>query len=802
MPDNFYNILNQILRSERAADSVMKAKLISKAYQEIDQSLELLKRDRLNLLGKVLSSLNLNSLLKKEDLFNLLPLDMPIDDYKNKTLRHGITLVNCVMNRNEHLPKVLPSWIACEEITEIVIVDWSSREPVLDYLFYMNLLHPKVKVLRVNNQQKWVLSYAFNAGFRFASCKKIVKADVDIVINPDFFKKNVLKPNSFLSGHYKIADPGQEHINGFFYIDQMDLMAVNGFNEFITTYGWDDDDIYARLSAAGVKRELIDPKTIWHIPHGDELRLGDQGGLEKNDSTELVQDLTASINYKIRFNRFLANTMPEWNQGKGALPINIKLTSDQYFECEQVAAPIIPVPAEILDDARHYATLELVSWKKGPQFLLLNKVELDHILDKRLDDLSKWDVGVLIANRANKGKIFSERAILIELECFFEEEEFLQLAELLNIYAVKNNCIILLDHLQSQCVEMLVRYDHISLNKFQDLKSHMPYYEPDFIGDKEKQFTQFPCAFIKLREWGKAILISGLKKEVENFPTSKHSLKKPKLYIDMVHGLGNRLRAFGSAASIAKKTDRELVAIWQPDDHCDCKMADIFECEFDVIEKSFHQHAECLVFNYMENEGGIKNKIIDQDHSDIYLRSAFVFNSPHTNWDSECKELRALRPTKEILEMIKSVEFSGSLGVHVRMQGADISQASSYDLPENNWSIEDHRLILENRNKSNYQRFLEEIDANWSHHLTKGIYLAADNESTYKAFKEKFGSKVIFFPRNKFDRSSEQIKSAYVDAYLLSKSQIILGSNWSSFSELAIRLSEEKVSIKYAGVDF
>jgi hypothetical protein len=53
-----------------------------------------------------------------------------------------------------------------------------------------------------------------------------------------------------------------------------------------------------------------------------------------------------------------------------------------------------------------------------------------------------------------------------------------------------------------------------------------------------------------------------------------------------------------------------------------------------------------------------------------------------------------------------------------------------------------------------------------------------------------------------YDRSEEQIKYALADALLLSKAQKLLGSTWSSFSELAMRMSNTFSTIEMSGRDF
>ena len=72
----------------------------------------------------------------------------------------------------------------------------------------------------------------------------------------------------------------------------------------------------------------------------------------------------------------------------------------------------------------------------------------------------------------------------------------------------------------------------------------------------------------------------------------------------------------------------------------------------------------------------------------------------------------------------------------------------------------------------------------------------------YEVFIKTYGEKLAYLPRAVFDRSKEQITYALADAILLSKTSHLLGSTWSSFSEIAMRLSSEKQIIEMSDFDF
>jgi hypothetical protein len=61
---------------------------------------------------------------------------------------------------------------------------------------------------------------------------------------------------------------------------------------------------------------------------------------------------------------------------------------------------------------------------------------------------------------------------------------------------------------------------------------------------------------------------------------------------------------------------------------------------------------------------------------------------------------------------------------------------------------------------------------------------------------------IFLYEKNIYDRSAEQVKTAVIDLILLSKTKYILGSNWSTFTEIAHRLGGGDKKLKLAGVDF
>lgn len=183
-----------------------------------------------------------------------------------------ISVVCAVKNRLSTLRVSLASWLVAKGVDEVVIVDWSSDEPVAPFV----TSDERVKVVRVEGQRYFHLSAALNLAEDHSTGEAILKMDADYVINPFYNLLSVLNlgDKSFVTGSAKLGGPFFGYLNGFVYLRKKDWNRVKGYNENLEDYGWDDDDFYARLEDAGLERKILSPPPIFvfHIPHNDLFR--------------------------------------------------------------------------------------------------------------------------------------------------------------------------------------------------------------------------------------------------------------------------------------------------------------------------------------------------------------------------------------------------------------------------------------------------------------------------------------------------------------------------------------------------
>lgn len=709
----------------------------------------------------------------------------------------GVSVVSCCMNRTDNLLKALPTWLALTGVDEVIVVDWCSRGPVEDSLAKAGLIDPRIRIARVVEEPRWILSFAFNLGFRLARYERILKLDADITLKPDYFERNRLPDGAFIAGDWQVAEKGQEHINGFFDIRLRDLMRVRGFNEYITTYGWDDDDLYGRLQQSGLQRICVDTKSIYHIPHDDAQRLG---GLDRAPENALAQ-LHNDTLFKIRSNRFLATMMPQWNHDRQFAPFEVRGQAGAATTLRRVVEELPHVVSEdIRRDAESYAATELVSWRLGPQVYHVPRQRLMALLRlKRLEQITKVDVALAGSEEVPLAAL---RQHLVAVEATTDDAG-----------ATDAVMRFLASRLGADQVAIVVaggsaatRERAVAATGGRALAPTMPLevgvlqvVEPAALVRVAADVLQAPGLLVRIDP----ATAEAARAAIAAQPPAVQ-LRRPRLYVDAQHGLGNRLRALASGAAIAQETGRELILLWTPDHHCDCRFADLFEPDIAVIESPDKVPATGVRrYTYMELEPGArKDQPIELDTpEDVLVRSAYVLSHPASRWETENTQLRGLKPQRRVADLVASVDVRGCIGAHVRMEAGKGLDHNTYDASAN-WSQDSHDQIQYWRGKSHYSAFLNRIDALFTEQPGLRLFLATDLPENYDVFRRHYGERLRFLPRQVYDRSREQIIYALADAILLSRCERLLGSTWSSFSELAMRLSTTFAKIEMSGKDF
>jgi len=318
-----------------------------------------------------------------------------------------------------------------------------------------------------------------------------------------------------------------------------------------------------------------------------------------------------------------------------------------------------------------------------------------------------------------------------------------------------------------------------------------------------------------------------------------HMLRKSHgryVVVDAKNGLGNRLRAMASARAVAHALGRPMLLVWQPDLHCNCSFRDMFEPSdpmVTLLEEEIPQanmsSAEFQKYNYMRPEpGAIKDEYVRVNPSlHLYFKSAFIMNHPVGKWNHAQRHLQTLVPVPAVARML--VADRSMVGLHVR---------NVFDAPRDDrtsthtvgsaaiegatveYGAEGARQLLAWRKASHWSNFVSRITSLMREHDYRQVssasgslrfYLAADSAEAYEGLQKKFPSRMLFTPRTCADqrcdfRDCRGMIYSLVDMMNLARTKFILGSGWSSYSEVAAYMGGdgfgEPLPILMAGRDF
>jgi len=281
------------------------------------------------------------------------------------------------------------------------------------------------------------------------------------------------------------------------------------------------------------------------------------------------------------------------------------------------------------------------------------------------------------------------------------------------------------------------------------------------------------------------------------------------IFLQPINGLGNRLRLIQSYYKLCVFTKRNLKVFWSVSPgFSNAKFEDLFDLDSInrsvisfISEKDFLKaRAKNLILdNYILQSESLdysvkdKSNIIDKLLNDSLTFKGsicpnYIFNKEknvnniYRKFNNNCF-ISALQPNKNLQNEINKISNSfdsNTLGVHIRRGDAVNSP----------WK--DKYLF------SSDQMFFEKI----KNHKSK-VFLSTDCEITQSKILSEFGDKIIYNFNKKFNDSKQSHldfkpfqKCGVIDMYCLSRCENIIGTNWSSFSEVSSCIGKGNENIK------
>ena len=157
-----------------------------------------------------------------------------------------------------------------------------------------------------------------------------------------------------------------------------------------------------------------------------------------------------------------------------------------------------------------------------------------------------------------------------------------------------------------------------------------------------------------------------------------------------------------------------------------------------------------------------------------------------------------------MLAIIDQVPDDYAFSVHVRMGTTMDVTGPSYESPEN-WSHAGHEKLRAARSQSHFSKFFCCIDSRLASDPKARFFLACDTCEAAEAMNDRYGESVISLDHIKLEgRSKDQLQNALAEMYLLSRSKngVLIGSAYSSFTEVAALFSEDSMTSLLSGRDF
>jgi hypothetical protein len=239
----------------------------------------------------------------------------------------NVSVICACKNRYNALRVSLSSWLAFDEIKEIIIVDWNSDDPIN----HLSKLDKRIKIVRVEGEKYFNQPQPLNLAASIATGDYILKLDCDYIINPyfEFFEHYKIDENSFLCGqddyeckheywdenlqgyavNFHGMDVGElmryshtysplfKYLTGLCFVTRENYWKVGGYNERMGKYyAFEDDQMTKRLTMMGLEcKKLNQNFNAIHIPHPDKKRYENFEGYGEDSNDNNVENVKRKI---------------------------------------------------------------------------------------------------------------------------------------------------------------------------------------------------------------------------------------------------------------------------------------------------------------------------------------------------------------------------------------------------------------------------------------------------------------------------------------------------------------------------
>lgn len=240
-------------------------------------------------------------------------------------------------------------------------------------------------------------------------------------------------------------------------------------------------------------------------------------------------------------------------------------------------------------------------------------------------------------------------------------------------------------------------------------------------------------------------------------------------------GLCNRMRTMNSAYFLAEKLGQELKVLWRKDPSLNCSFEKLFEKPEGIKIEDFHysfspkrllpKHLAhtCLSLQDISNYTEKGNRMLPQSVIDSFGKHIYIDTCQQFLDHPDYHIFVPVPPVRERIKEITKEYGDSCIGVHIRrtdsVKSIEASSTAAFA-----------------------DKMKEELEKN----PAVRFYLATDDKQEEEAIRKVFGDRILSLGNKTLDRNNDKgIQDALVDFMCLAHTEKIIGSYWSSFTDIA-----------------
>lgn len=281
------------------------------------------------------------------------------------------------------------------------------------------------------------------------------------------------------------------------------------------------------------------------------------------------------------------------------------------------------------------------------------------------------------------------------------------------------------------------------------------------------------------------------------------------LIVNCVSGFGNRARALLSAMVLAQAMNRHLIIVWMNDIHTQSKLEDLLATNVSTLDReveSFLPVSDTIFYDF----DVVDNTPIQPTNLRyIYIRTAFRIELENMKMDHFMRQYHQfaaqLVPSAEVQHIIKRLWFEiGSrqninTGAHIRML-----QDQATDIPGLSTASQLERHMKDNvipraecqRGRCHVRNFYDTFKIMAMKRTDLHFWVSSDSKeawdflhgSSMKAQIDLTNAVAFSYCLDDGRRSLRCTQEAVAEIFVLSKMDVFVYSEWSSFSDLVLVL--------------